>query len=165
MLMNLAGNAIKFTPEGGRIELAAHESNGQIRVEVRDNGPWNSTRRTKPYFPGILSPAAPGAAIEGTGLGLAITQRLAELHGSTLGLESQSGQGSCFYFSLSLVRHFDSHNQRKLKLGRESVRRQRFWLIETIAMQPCSFRQTSPPQDTNPSCATARKMPSRWSRK
>ncbi len=102
MLMNLAGNAIKFTPEGGRIELAAHESNGQIRVEVRDNGPGIPPEEQSHIFQAFYRLRHPGAAIEGTGLGLAITQRLAELHGSTLGLESQSGQGSCFYFSLSI---------------------------------------------------------------
>jgi signal transduction histidine kinase/CheY-like chemotaxis protein len=100
MLMNLAGNAIKFTPEGGRIELAAHETNGQIRVEVRDNGPGIPPEEQTQIFQAFYRLRQSGVAIEGTGLGLAITQRLAELHGSTLGLDSQSGQGSCFYFSL-----------------------------------------------------------------
>jgi len=100
MLMNLAGNAIKFTPEGGRIELGAHEMNGQIRVEVRDTGPGIPPEEQDQIFQAFYRLRQAGGAIEGTGLGLAITQRLAELHGSTLGLESQSGQGSCFYFSL-----------------------------------------------------------------
>jgi CheY-like chemotaxis protein/nitrogen-specific signal transduction histidine kinase len=100
MLMNLAGNAIKFTPEGGRIELAAHETNGQVRVEVRDTGPGIPPEEQSHIFQAFYRLRQSGAAIEGTGLGLAITQRLAELHGSTLGLDSQSGQGSCFYFSL-----------------------------------------------------------------
>jgi len=100
MLMNLAGNAIKFTPEGGRIELGAHEMNGQIRVEVRDTGPGIPPEERDQIFQAFYRLRQAGGAIEGTGLGLAITQRLAELHGSTLGLESQSGQGSCFYFSL-----------------------------------------------------------------
>ena len=100
MLMNLAGNAIKFTPEGGRIELGAHEMNGQIRVEVRDTGPGIPPEEQDQIFQAFYRLRQSGGAIEGTGLGLAITQRLAELHGSTLELESQSGQGSCFYFSL-----------------------------------------------------------------
>ena len=100
MLMNLAGNAIKFTPEGGRIELAACETNGQIRVEVRDTGPGIPPEEQNQIFQAFYRLRQSGAAIEGTGLGLAITQRLAELHGGTLGLESQPGQGSCFYFSL-----------------------------------------------------------------
>jgi signal transduction histidine kinase/DNA-binding response OmpR family regulator len=100
MLMNLAGNAIKFTPEGGRIELSAHETNGRVRVEVRDTGPGIPPEEQNHIFQAFYRLRQSGAAIEGTGLGLAITQRLAELHGSTLGLDSQSGQGSCFYFSL-----------------------------------------------------------------
>jgi signal transduction histidine kinase/DNA-binding response OmpR family regulator len=100
MLMNLAGNAIKFTPEGGRIELAACETNGQIRVEVRDTGPGIPPEEQNQIFQAFYRLRQSGAAIEGTGLGLAITQRLAELHGGTLRLESQPGQGSCFYFSL-----------------------------------------------------------------
>jgi len=100
MLMNLAGNAIKFTPEGGRIELAACETNGQIRVEVRDTRPGIPPEEQNQIFQAFYRLRQSGAAIEGTGLGLAITQRLAELHGGTLGLESQPGQGSCFYFSL-----------------------------------------------------------------
>ena len=102
MLMNLAGNAIKFTPEGGRIELAAHETNGQIRVEVRDTGPGIPPEEQDRIFQAFYRLRQSGAAIEGTGLGLAITQRLAELHGGTLGLESQPGQGSCFFFSLPI---------------------------------------------------------------
>ena len=100
MLMNLAGNAIKFTPVNGRIELAAYETNGQIRVEVRDTGPGIPPDEQSRIFQAFYRLRQSGTPIEGTGLGLAITQRLAELHGGTLGLESQPGQGSCFYFLL-----------------------------------------------------------------
>jgi two-component system sensor histidine kinase EvgS len=100
MLVNLAGNAIKFTPEGGRIELEARQTNGQIRIEVRDTGPGIPPEEQKRIFQAFYRLRQSGEATEGTGLGLAITQRLAELHGSKLGLDSQVGQGSCFYFSL-----------------------------------------------------------------
>ncbi len=101
MLMNLTGNAIKFTPEGGHIELAAKHENGKIRIEVQDNGPGIPAEEQKRIFSAFYRLKQSGEPIEGTGLGLAITQRLAELHGSDLNLESQLGQGSCFYFSLS----------------------------------------------------------------
>ena len=100
MLMNLAGNAIKFTPEGGRVELIANEANGQARVEVRDTGPGIPPEEQNRIFQAFYRLRQSGTAVEGTGLGLAITQRLAELHGGTLGLDSQPGQGSCFHFSL-----------------------------------------------------------------
>jgi DNA-binding response OmpR family regulator/anti-sigma regulatory factor (Ser/Thr protein kinase) len=100
MLMNLAGNAIKFTPDGGRIELEARQANGQIRIEVRDTGPGIPPSEQERIFQAFYRLRHSGEGIEGTGLGLAITQRLAELHGSKLSLHSQTGRGSCFYFSL-----------------------------------------------------------------
>jgi PAS domain S-box-containing protein len=103
MLMNLAGNAIKFTPEGGRIELAARQVDDQVRVEVRDNGPGIPPDQQQRIFEAFVRLAQTGSATEGTGLGLAITSRLVELHGSKLGLESRPGEGTCFYFSLPLI--------------------------------------------------------------
>jgi two-component system sensor histidine kinase EvgS len=100
MLMNLAGNAIKFTPDSGHIELEARQANGQIRIEVRDSGPGIPSGEQERIFQAFYRLRQSGDSTEGTGLGLAITQRLAELHGSKLGLDSQAGQGSCFYFSL-----------------------------------------------------------------
>jgi PAS domain S-box-containing protein len=103
MLMNLAGNAIKFTPEGGRIELAAHQVDGQVRVEVRDNGPGIPPEQQQRIFEAFFRLTQTGSATEGTGLGLAITARLVELHGGKLGIESKPGEGACFYFSLPLI--------------------------------------------------------------
>src|SRR6267154_2773213 len=85
VLMNLAGNAIKFTPEGGRIELAARQVDDQVRVEVRDNGPGIPPGQQQRIFEAFVRLAQTGSATEGTGLGLAITARLVELHGSKLG--------------------------------------------------------------------------------
>jgi signal transduction histidine kinase/DNA-binding response OmpR family regulator len=103
VLMNLAGNAIKFTPEGGRIELAARQVDDQVRVEVRDNGPGIPPEQQQRIFEAFFRLTETGSATEGTGLGLAITSRLVELHGGKLGIESQPGAGTCFYFSLPLV--------------------------------------------------------------
>lgn len=103
VLMNLAGNAIKFTPEGGRIELAARQVDDQITVEVRDNGPGIPVEQQQRIFEAFFRLTETGSATEGTGLGLAITSRLVELHGGKLGIESQPGAGTCFYFSLPLV--------------------------------------------------------------
>jgi len=103
VLMNLAGNAIKFTPEGGRIELAARQLDDQVRIEVRDNGPGIPPEQQQKIFEAFVRLAQTGSATEGTGLGLAISARLVELHGSKLGIESQPGRGTCFYFSLPLI--------------------------------------------------------------
>jgi PAS domain S-box-containing protein len=103
VLMNLAANAIKFTPEGGRIELAAIQVDDQVRVEVRDNGPGIPVEQQQRIFEAFYRLAQTGSPTEGTGLGLAITSRLVELHGGKLGIESHPGKGACFYFSLPLV--------------------------------------------------------------
>ena len=103
VLTNLIGNAIKFTPERGSIELVARQVNNQVKIEVRDNGPGIPPEQQQRIFEAFVRLTQTGSATEGTGLGLAITARLVELHGSTLGIESQPGGGACFYFSLPLI--------------------------------------------------------------
>jgi PAS domain S-box-containing protein len=104
VLMNLVGNALKFTPEGGSVELVAFSTEGQVRVEVRDTGPGIPEEEQKRVFEAFYRLRQSGQSPEGTGLGLAITQRLLELQGGKLELTSQPGQGSCFYFSLPAAR-------------------------------------------------------------
>jgi signal transduction histidine kinase/CheY-like chemotaxis protein len=102
VLLNLVGNAIKFTPNGGRIELAARLVQDKVRVEVRDNGPGIPPEEQQRIFEAFYRLRETGKKTEGTGLGLAITHRLVELHGGELSLESEVGQGSCFFFTLPL---------------------------------------------------------------
>jgi signal transduction histidine kinase/DNA-binding response OmpR family regulator len=103
VLTNLVGNAIKFTPEGGRIELIARRVDDRVRIEVRDNGPGIPREQQQRIFEAFFRLTETGSATEGTGLGLAITARLVELHGSKLEIESQPGEGACFHFSLPLI--------------------------------------------------------------
>ncbi len=103
VLTNLVGNAIKFTPEGGRIELIARRVDDRVRIEVRDNGPGIPREQQQRIFEAFFRLTESGSATEGTGLGLAITARLVELHGSKLEIESQPGEGACFNFSLPLI--------------------------------------------------------------
>ena len=105
VLINLAGNAIKFTPDGGKIKLCGRLVDGKVRFEVLDDGPGIPPEEKKRIFEAFYRLRRSGNTQEGTGLGLAITQRLVELHGAELALESQAGQGSCFYFSLPFVRY------------------------------------------------------------
>jgi CheY-like chemotaxis protein len=100
ILMNLLGNAIKFTQNGGRIELGARLDGDRVFVEVRDNGPGIPPDEQKRIFEVFYRLRESGKKTEGTGLGLAITHRLVELHGGDLSLESLVGEGSRFYFSL-----------------------------------------------------------------
>ena len=103
VLMNLLGNAIKFTPKDGSIELRAHLAGGRVRVEVRDNGPGILSAEQQRIFDAFYRLRESGKKTEGTGLGLAITHRLVELHGGELTLDSELGKGSCFYFSLPVA--------------------------------------------------------------
>jgi signal transduction histidine kinase/CheY-like chemotaxis protein len=103
VLMNLVGNAIKFSPEGGDIGLAACLIDGKVCVEVRDTGPGIPLEEQKRIFENFYRLRQSEKSTEGTGLGLAITQKLVELHGGELGLESQPGHGSRFYFFLPMA--------------------------------------------------------------
>jgi signal transduction histidine kinase/DNA-binding response OmpR family regulator len=103
VLMNLMGNAIKFTQQSGTVDLVSRLDDGKVRVEVRDTGPGIPPEEQKRIFEAFYRLRESGKKSEGTGLGLAITQRLVELHGGELSLESQPGQGSCFYFALPAV--------------------------------------------------------------
>jgi signal transduction histidine kinase/DNA-binding response OmpR family regulator len=104
ILMNLVGNAIKFTPEGGRIELSAEQVESEVLVKVRDNGPGIPHEEQKRIFESFYRLRKSGEGVEGTGLGLAIAESLVKLQGGSLGLESEPGSGSCFYFSLPIVK-------------------------------------------------------------
>jgi PAS domain S-box-containing protein len=112
VLMNLLGNAIKFTPEGGKIELAAERAGHVARVEVRDSGPGIPAEEQKRIFEAFYRLRQSGDATEGTGLGLAITERLVELHGGHLALESELGSGSCFHFTLPLAPRAEERESR-----------------------------------------------------
>jgi signal transduction histidine kinase/DNA-binding response OmpR family regulator len=104
ILMNLLGNAIKFTPKGGAIELIARQAGEFIRIEVRDSGPGIPEEEKQKIFEAFYRLRQTDKAAEGTGLGLAITRRLVEMHGGQIGVESEPGSGSCFNFTLPSTR-------------------------------------------------------------
>ena len=130
ILMNLLGNAIKFTPENGKIELAAQQVGEVVRVEVRDSGPGIPVEERQRIFEAFHRLQQSEKGTEGTGLGLAITRRLVELHGGHLGLESKLGSGSCFYFTLSVVPTFERAEARKTEPGFNTGGSARILVIE-----------------------------------
>jgi PAS domain S-box-containing protein len=101
VLFNLVSNAVKFTPENGRVWIADASRQDAAGFCVGDTGigiPASELESVFDEFHQVGGP--PNVAREGTGLGLAITRRLVELHGGTIGVESTVGQGSRFTVSL-----------------------------------------------------------------
>jgi PAS domain S-box-containing protein len=104
ILYNLLSNAIKFTPEGGRVWLESTADGDVVRVLVGDTGIGIAREEQQAIFESFrqVGPTTKGVR-EGTGLGLAITRRLVELHGGSISVESEPGQGSRFSFSLPIT--------------------------------------------------------------
>lgn len=100
-VLNLAANAIKFTPAGGTVTVSATCDGDQRRIEVRDDGPGVSAdlhhRVFEKFFRGAPGGEKPAP---GAGLGLAIAKGLIEAHGGTIGVESTRGGGASFWFEL-----------------------------------------------------------------
>ncbi len=100
---NLIGNAIKFTPEGGRIDFNAVLGEDGLQVSISDSGIGISSEVQDQLFNKFhqVKDRSLGTKGErGTGLGLAICKNLIELHGGQIWVESEQGQGSCFHFTL-----------------------------------------------------------------
>jgi signal transduction histidine kinase len=103
VLINLVGNAIKFT-DAGEVAIKAEANNGSFHVSVRDTGPGISSADQARLFQEFQQ--ADNAITKkkgGTGLGLAISKRIIEMHGGRIWVESQPGQGSTFTFTLPVI--------------------------------------------------------------
>jgi CheY-like chemotaxis protein/two-component sensor histidine kinase len=101
ILVNLLGNAVKFTPEGGRIWVEAAERRGRLTVSVSDTGLGIPIEEQEAIFDAFHQAGATTKGIkEGTGLGLAITKRLVEEHGGRIWVESEPGKGARLSFTM-----------------------------------------------------------------
>ena len=100
VLLNLVGNAIKFT-EAGSVGVRAGAADGSFRVAVMDTGPGIAeSDRAKIFEEFQQAEQSTSRAKGGTGLGLAIARRIVEMHGGRLWVESTLGQGSTFSFTV-----------------------------------------------------------------
>ncbi|MCC5636144.1 MASE1 domain-containing protein [Nostoc sp. CHAB 5844] len=109
VLINLLGNAIKFTDKGGvtlKVIVISQKTqqmtNHKIRFQVEDTGVGMTSAQLQKIFLPFEQVGDIKRQAEGTGLGLAISQKIVHLMGSTLAVESQLGQGSIFWFEVEL---------------------------------------------------------------
>ncbi|HEU5294279.1 MAG TPA: HAMP domain-containing sensor histidine kinase [Burkholderiaceae bacterium] len=102
VLLNLLSNALKFTPEGGRIDVRAALRDGVAEVSVTDTGIGISPEDQEAVFEEFRQVGTASKKVEGTGLGLAISKKFIELHGGKIWVTSQVGTGSTFAFTLPL---------------------------------------------------------------
>jgi two-component system, NtrC family, sensor histidine kinase GlrK len=101
VLRNLIGNAVKFTPNGGRVKITAKPANGKLQVSVTDSGPGVPSESLQLIFEKFSQGKHKGAHTrQGTGLGLAIAKSIIQSHGGEIWAESQLGRGSTFVFVL-----------------------------------------------------------------
>lgn len=101
-VVNYVTNAIKYTPEGGAIQVRGERRQDFVRVTVADDGPGIAQEDQTRLFAEFQRLARPedSDAPRGTGLGLSIVRRVVESHGGTVGVESRPGEGSRFYLDL-----------------------------------------------------------------
>ncbi len=98
VLSNLLSNAVRHTPTGGRIELLAQRRGDFVWLGVRDSGSGVAAEHQAAVFGKFYR--VPGAVAGGAGLGLSLAKEIVEAHGGQIGVESEPGQGSLFWFTL-----------------------------------------------------------------
>jgi signal transduction histidine kinase len=107
VLLNLIGNAIKFSPPGSevvvRVDAEAAESAGGMVFSVSDKGPGIPEEEFSMVFHKYYRASGVRHEVDGVGLGLSISKYIVEAHGGSVWVRSQEGQGSTFGFTLPLL--------------------------------------------------------------
>ena len=103
VLVNLLANAVKFTPEGGRIKVEARLGDSAVIVSVTDTGMGIAPEDQEAIFEEFRQVGSNySQKREGTGLGLSLTRKFVEMHGGKIWVESEVGKGSTFTFTLPI---------------------------------------------------------------
>lgn len=101
VVINLLHNAIKFSPEGSSVDLTAKREKDYVEIEVKDHGQGIPEDQLKAIFERFKQVSETDSTVKkGTGLGLAISKAIVEAHGGTIGVRSEEGKGSTFWFKL-----------------------------------------------------------------
>jgi signal transduction histidine kinase len=102
VIANLLANAVKYSPDGGIVEVRAAVRNGNACVSVRDHGIGIPAADRSRIFTKFFRGGAGLGGIGGMGLGLAVSREIVEAHGGRMSFESEVGSGSIFWFEVSV---------------------------------------------------------------
>jgi PAS domain S-box-containing protein len=132
VLYNYLSNALKFTPEGGRVSVRANvEGSRHFRIEVTDTGIGIKTEDLPRLFVEFQQlDASPGKKYRGTGLGLALTKRIVEAQEGQIGVESEPGKGSTFFAVLPRVATAEPMTPQPIAMTEPSAGSRRILVIE-----------------------------------
>jgi PAS domain S-box-containing protein len=100
IMVNLLSNAVKYNRLNGKVDVSFAKHEQQVLIKVSDTGPGLSPDQQRHLFEPFNRLGAERTEVEGTGIGLVIVNKLINLMGGTLSVESQVGQGSCFTVAL-----------------------------------------------------------------
>jgi signal transduction histidine kinase len=100
VLLNLLSNALKFTSEGGRVEVIGRVVDGMAEISITDTGVGIASEDQEAVFEEFRQVGTAEKKAEGTGLGLALCRKFIELHGGRIWVTSQVGVGSTFTFTI-----------------------------------------------------------------
>ncbi len=107
IILNILNNAIKFTPDGGKIVLKAFTQDGNLVVEISDTGCGIAKNRQKQLFKPYQRIISAPRMADGLGLGLALSKVLVELHQGKIWVNSRKAKGSTFGFSIPIINRID----------------------------------------------------------
>jgi two-component system cell cycle sensor histidine kinase PleC len=116
IIYNLVSNAVKFTPEGGKIGMRAKKVGSEIEVVVWDTGVGIAAENMGKIFEGFFRVDTPYSRVtEGTGLGLPLSKKLVELHGGNFAVESEGlGKGTLVRFTLPVISNKEVQNEKSI---------------------------------------------------
>jgi signal transduction histidine kinase len=103
ILFNLLSNAVRYSPEGARVDVTVKRDGDWAQVLVVDSGVGIAPEDQERVFEEFVRVGPLREKVAGSGLGLPLTRQLVELHGGRIGLDSKPGKGSTFWFTLPLA--------------------------------------------------------------
>ncbi|BDG46907.1 ATP-binding protein [Parageobacillus sp. KH3-4] len=124
ILLNLLDNAVKYNRDNGTVIITSGSEGGNICIHIKDNGIGIPKKEYEKIFEPFYR--IKGTEVDGTGMGLALVKQLIQLMGGTIGVESELGAGSDFWFSLPAVKGdysggMNLHQERLLQMGEKKI--------------------------------------------